>query len=300
MKPNKINFAVFAIVLIGCTSLFSGCNEPALESQWCDREIVADGKGFEWQDRDQYYDKDKRTRIGILNDENYLYVFLSTHDRMMKRHIKALGMTVWFDPKGGEKKRFGIRFPVGLPHYNRRTMLRKPSGDDLDQFRKMEMQILGPEEYEQKTMLAKDVGKYGICVSLGEEGGNLIYELKVPLTENERVRYAVRPHMAKCIGIGFETGKPGSEEMKARPRKRNGGPSDSKGRKPGGKGGGPPGGGRGGETSDNMHDKRGERMPEPFELWTRVQLSSNPDPVTSILNLGSPVSLWQTYFKMNY
>ncbi len=110
MKPDKINFAVFAIILIVCTSFFSGCNEPALESQWCDREIVADGKGYDWRDSDQYYDKDKRTRVGILNDENYLYVFLSTHDRMMKRQIKALGMTVWFDLEGGEEKKFGIRF----------------------------------------------------------------------------------------------------------------------------------------------------------------------------------------------
>ncbi len=295
MKPNKINAVVFAIIQLICTSLFFGCNEPALESQWCDREIIADGRGYEWRDCDQYYDKDMRTRVGIFNDADYLYVFLSTHDRIMKRQIQGLGLTVWFDPVGGEEKKFGIRFPVGLPHYKWRSMLRPSSDDDLDQSREilenkqMELQILGPEEYEQKTILATDVGKYGMSVSLGEEGGNLVYELKVPLTENEKVRYAVRTDMSKHIGVGFETGKAGSGKMKEHFGKRGGGSSGGKGKRTGGH--------RGGGAPSGKHGKIGKGMPEPFALWTRMKLASNPDLLVNTAAKYPGVNAVQGYCK---
>jgi hypothetical protein len=84
-----------------------------------------------------------------------------------------------------------------------------PSSEDPDPLKKVledpktELQLLGPDEHEQKTMLRSDVMSYGIAVNVGQTAGNLVYELKIPLTHNGEVRYAVRTDMAKGIGVGF-------------------------------------------------------------------------------------------------
>jgi len=232
-------------------------------------EINVDGKNSEWQNGYQYYNEENTAMVSMYNDDSYLYIILSSHDRKIKRLILNFGLTVWFDQEGGKEKALGIRFPVGMPcYYNsgmRMPIMHDPSGDDSDQFRKMlenpqmELQLLGPRKNEQKTMLHADVGKYGINTKMGEVDGNIVYELKVPLTQNEQTRYAIRPDPAKRIGVGFETGKSDLKGMKKRFGKRGGGRSEM-GRRP----------------PDGMSGRRGGKMPEPFELWTKVQLASRP------------------------
>ncbi len=270
MKSKRIIFASITIFLFIFISICCGCNEPKLKSAWRDREITVDGKNAEWQDCDQFYDKDTRTLVGILNDESHLYVLLSINDRMIKRQVMGFGLTVWFDPKGGKEKKLGIRFPVGMPHHMRGCINDQPYGEDSDLIRKMfenpimELQILGPDEHEQKTILLADVRSYGIDVKVDRTERTLVYELKIPLTQNLQIRYAVRTDAAKRIGLGFETGKPDQEEMKKRPGKR--------GRGSGGKGGGR--GGMGGEERpEGVAGRHGGKMPESFELWTRLQLA---------------------------
>ncbi|MCP4579783.1 MAG: hypothetical protein GY846_26225 [Deltaproteobacteria bacterium] len=245
-----------------------------------------DGKSNEWQGCEQYYDEDARTLVGMYNDDSHLYILLSSHDQKMKRRILGMGLTVWFDQDGGKEKKFGVRFPVGMPRHMRASMGKAPDGDASDRFRKilenpkMELQLLGPEEYEQKTMFLADVEKYGINTKVAEVEGNLIYELKVPLTKNQQTRYAIRTDMAKRIGVGFETGKPVLEETKERSVKMDedrggkGGGRGGKGGGRGGRGGIPPEGLDRGSPSEGMGAKRGGKMPESFELWTKVQLAS--------------------------
>ena len=281
MTSRNLNIFFWAFLMLFFSVSLVGCKDPKLKSTWRDREICVDGSSSEWQGCDQYYDEDSRTLVGVLNDENYLYLLLSTHDRERKRQIVGSGLTVWFDPKGGTAKGFGVRFPVGIPRH-RRSMGPFP-GDDGSDFSKrnfddpkMELQLLGPEQYEQKTMLLENVEKYGIEIKVGEVEGNLIYKLKVPLTQRGKIRYAVRTGLAKSVGVGFETGKMVPEEMV--------GSSGKKGGDGGGRGGGPgkmgrrSPGGMGGEDSQNkMSGRKREKPPEPFELWTRVVLASKPD-----------------------
>lgn len=278
MTPNKPVFIFLTIFMISALILFVGCREPKLSSISRDREIHIDGKSDEWLDFDQYYDEDTRTLVGMLNDESHLYVLLSINDPMIKRQVMGFGLTVWFDPNGGKEKTFGIRFPVGMPRHMSSSFRGGPSGEDSDPLKKMlenpktELQLLGPDEHEQRTMLRSDVMSYGIEVDVGRTTGNLVYELKIPLTHNGQVRYAVRTDMAKRIGVGFETGKPDQEEMKERSGKRGGG---GKGGGRGGMGRGAPGGMGGGGRSEGMAGKHGGKKPEPLELWTKIQLSKN-------------------------
>ena len=48
----------------------------------------------------------------VVNDGEFLYLRMSASDAGTRMEIMRLGMTVWFDPAGGTKKKLGLRYPV--------------------------------------------------------------------------------------------------------------------------------------------------------------------------------------------
>ena len=50
-----------------------------------------------------------------MNDGQFLYLVLSAGDPATRTQILRQGLILWFDPKGAEKKHFGLKFPVGVP-----------------------------------------------------------------------------------------------------------------------------------------------------------------------------------------
>ena len=56
---------------------------------------------------------DEPVSIAAANDGTFLYLVLTASDRAARMQILRRGLIVWFDGAGGEKKRFGIKFPVG-------------------------------------------------------------------------------------------------------------------------------------------------------------------------------------------
>ena len=251
-----------------------GCNDPELSSKWCDRGIIVDGIDTEWQDWVPYYDKETRVLIGMYNDEDYLYIRLSSRHHEIQRQVLVAGLTVWFEQKANNKRTFGVHFPVGILPEKRMSMFRDSSGKDADLLRQLlemsqtEIQLLGPGENEQITMAASNIGRFDIDVKVDNAEGNLVYELKVPLTQNEQTPYAVLTDRADRIHIGFETGKIELEKMAEDPRQRD---TMDRGRGRMGRRSGGMGGGRGGM---NREQSGGRQICEPLELWTNVNLAS--------------------------
>ena len=96
-----------------CT-LFFGCNIPSLNSDWCTRQITIDGKYSDWPGRETYYSEKDNLTINLLNDREYLYLCLITRNRELEIQLMESGLVAWFDQQGGEKKIFGVSFPIGL------------------------------------------------------------------------------------------------------------------------------------------------------------------------------------------
>ena len=280
MNSKNNDIILFSIILI-IIFILQACNAKEVKSSWCNLEIVADGNDCDWKSYNKYYDKDTRTMTGFVNNENDLYIFMSSHDQRIKRQILESGLTVWFDPEGGKEKKLGVRFPVGMPHFMRNPMVPDRLDRILHQSEKMsdiecqrELQLLGPGEGEQKTLLASDVHKYDINVMVREIEGNFVYELKIPLTLKDQIGYAVKTDFTKSIGVGFETGDSDVDDMPGRFKGMGGGHGDTGGGGPpramgvelAEMGGGPPPGGKRGRT-------RQRNMPEPLGLWLSVKLA---------------------------
>jgi hypothetical protein len=257
-----------ALVIAG-TGLFASARQR-IDSQWRDREIAVDGDSGDWPGPLRPLEDKHPIVAAASNDDQFLYVVLSTSDAAVRRQILRQGLTVWFDPGGGDKKHFGIKFPVGGLGQDaparQRGGFREPRGggssdpggqtpqaDQLDPPNRLE--IYGPQKGDAHSFVTEMAP--GIAVKIGQAEGRLVYELKVPLTRTADRPYAIEAKPGAALGLGLETPK----------AERPQGPGFGGFGGRGGMGGRGMGGGRGRE-SDRFEP------PKPLKLWATIQLAA--------------------------
>lgn len=268
----------WSVILFLLTLLFVACGSIELNSIWLDREVTVDGKHGEWLNALMYFEEEN-VSLGLLNDENFMYICLIAEDPMIRNQIMMQGLTLWFDPNGGKEKIFGIQFPISMPEgemqqrgMQARDVQMKPERDEQDPERRRqiptrqmtELEILGPGKDESTRMLITEA--VGINVGIRASSGMLVYELQVPLQLTEEFPYAIGAEAGNAIGIRLETPKINRQNM--------------------GRGmvGGMPGGGRGGMGGmPGGGGMRGggmrPRMPEPLKIRAKIQLASNSEAI---------------------
>ena len=240
-------------------------------SQLRDAAIVADGDFGDWYGSLQPFGEHP-VSMQALNDKDFLYLRLTASDSSMRKQIMRLGLTVWFDPSGGDKKKFGIRYPVvehgSGPAEEREECERgggrhgpgrgrggeegmaPPPSDRVD--------ILGPGKDDARSLTHQALS--GVEVAVRVDQGVLQYELKVPLARSADHPYAVGTEAGKTVGVGLETGKFEQPSHEGR-----GGRS--------GRMGGHRGGGRGGGGSRDGGEGREFEPPKPLKAWATVAIA---------------------------
>ena len=293
MKRSKMP-AIWVSMIVLIALSVTGCNELEVDSSWRDHEITIDGMGTDWQDP-MVYAEDAKIAVGLVNDAQYMYICLTPADIRTATQMATAGFTVWFDPEGGKKKRFGIRFPLGMqgggdPMMFRESMSRermsrergaRGSMQDSTRYQRMfammgnQLDILGPDE--DKSVRVAVLSAKGIEVQLGYSRGRVVYELKVPLARDAEHPYGIGTALGETIGIGFATSELDREKMMETMGQGRGGRGGGRGGGGGmkGGGGGMRGGGRGGRGGMGGMRPSGGQMPEPLELWAKVTLASN-------------------------
>lgn len=210
MKNNKKNIVFLTLFVIASFILLSSCNTPTnLQSKWRDRYIVIDGKDNEWQECRLYNDRMTGTDIGIYNDDDYMYIYFSTMDLDIQRAVVTQGFFIWFDETGGKNKALGIRYPIGgQPRSQGGREAPNGSGPGGKAYSVGELQILTSEKDSGKTLKVGEAARLDINVRIAtDQGGKLIYELKMPLKKTDKIPYAVVPSQLNRIGVGVMTAK---------------------------------------------------------------------------------------------
>ncbi len=209
MKKSGIYISLaLCIVTVICVS---GCENIDLTSKWRDRDIVVDGIDTDWKHATVFLEN-TRVAIGLLNDEDYLYISMSPWDIRRQNHIINSGLIVWFDPDGNHEKRFGICFPLEKEYETPLKVLendRKASEKTLHAFREMQdsLEIIISGEQQPIQMHISEERASGISVAVGNSDGRLFYEMKVPIHTGNGKPYAINPNSKKPFNIGFETPK---------------------------------------------------------------------------------------------
>jgi uncharacterized membrane protein YgcG len=265
---------IFAALLDGC----AGAVQVA--SRWDDNPIRIDGDSSDWTDSTVFVQKDD-FRLGVMNDDKYLYVCLMSNLPNLGRQVMFRGMTIWFDPNGGEKKTVGIRYPIGMGGMGMPVRAEGGEGNQGDQGDRdrsrfdpetspalSEFEYLGPSENDRQRVSKLEA--QGVEVQLKSTQDRFVYELKIPLVYSSQHPYSLETRPGSAIGIGVESNAPQRSQFAQR------GEGSGRGGVGGGEGRGFGGGGRGGMRGGMRGGAGGERPSGSnanFSFWGHVQLA---------------------------
>ncbi len=258
----------WSFILFLFAIFFIACDHFQLSSIWRDSEVTIDGRHDDWLNALMYFEEENIS-LGLQNDESFLYICMVVENPMIRSQIMGQGLMLWFEPAGGKKRIFGIKYPVGMPEEERqmrrmregdapmkpRREEQEPEGIRQTPMRQMtELEILGPGKDERIRLPIKEAK--GININLSASSGTLVYELKIPLSQDEQNPYAIGTQAGSSIGIRLETPKINRSNMRR------------------GMAGGMPGGGGRGGMGRMPGGGMGFRMPEPLKVKAIVQLAS--------------------------
>ncbi len=281
MKMLLKNSQSIALCAIALGAMMSGCASVDLASHWKDRVVTLDGKNTEWNDA-VWTINDKPVAIGVLNDDEYLYLAVMTSSMDYQRQIMRNGLAVWIDRDGGSAKNFGLRYaPLVRPTQPDRSSSengmdeREPPPDNeamrTNLAANFGVEILGPAAGEHHPPGADARGD--IDVQAGWDEGVLVIEMKVPLSDAPQHRFSVRAHPGAKLGLGVEL----AEMHAPRERSESNALENLREQEPGSAGspaegmrggGGRRGGGRGGRGPG------GQRV-EPLSIWAKITLAQH-------------------------
>jgi hypothetical protein len=275
----------FLFLLLAALTTIPACS-PTLQlaSRWSDQPMMIDGNLAKWSDSTLFMEKDG-LRFGVMNDKDYLYVCAMSAVPNLGRQLIARGMTVWFDPNGGEKKVYGVRFPIGGM---RGGMMMRPEGereaprdigerapegprkrfDEIEQQSLQEFEFLGPGPDDRQRVLRMQ--GQGVEFHLTATPERFVYEMKIPLAYSSKHPYALESYAGSAIGVGFDS-NPAVRPMAGESEGGGaGGGAPPEGGGSGGRGGRTGGGRGGGMRPGGMQQ---ERANVSFNIWAHVQLA---------------------------
>ena len=259
-----ITFRIMTLLTVAAVALVTGCGgtKQAVSSSPVAAGTETDGELSEWGGGLTRIEGEEFS-LAVSNDEEFLYVVLHTFDRAATGQILAFGLTVWFDPQGGDDRIFGVQYPVGLMNsdaassVNSRQAQQDPSQlEALVDGMKNEIILLGKDSDGGRWAI-QDV--LAIDADFQFENEQLTYELRVPLQKTSWNEYAIGAAPGSVIGLGLETPE---LDMSAMRESFGGGPPPGGGGAAGGRSGGggrPPGGGR-------------PQSPDRIQVWVQVPL----------------------------
>ena len=264
-----MNVRTLSLSLALCLTTIVGVGaavKPQFVSGLRSSAITVDGRYDDWQGNLEPFGN-LPVSVQFLNDGEFLYMRLTATDVAARMQIMRQGLTVWFDPGGGTKKKIGVRYPVvergdgeeGRSGGRRRGGDR-PGGESPEESAASDrVDLLGPGKNDARSLTRDHLP--GVDVALHTEQGAIQYELKVPLAKTADRTFALDVQPGKTIGIGLETPK-----MPQRAVGQGGGGYGGGGM--GGRGG--MGGGRRGGGRRGGGEERGFQAPKPLNGWATV------------------------------
>lgn len=246
--------------------MLASCSNIFVNSKWSDAGINIDGIADDWTSKAIYFD-DEQVSIRFQNDEEYLYICLSTLNRMRMNDILMRGVIIWLKPDNGSKM-FGVKYPIAETEGFRTEgfRMRETQTDKLENEERIlqllnaqnEVQVINEEQYS--LYLIPTISNYKLKAKLGLKDSHFIYELRVPLLDSQNAPITLNSSAGEIISISIES--PGMNEKI---------PMGSKGRRGTG---GPGMGGMSGSAPSRMP---GSRIPEKLkelDLAFEVQLTA--------------------------
>ncbi|MCK5743007.1 MAG: hypothetical protein KAH48_12395, partial [Chlorobi bacterium] len=254
-------------------ALISSCSSTSQLSKRAEPAAVTiDGDLSEWQDDMTYYE-DEKINVGLKNDNDYLYISLSTASRTCRQRIFRTGLVFKFDTEKDGVEPVTMRFPAprmregrgrGIPAQNN-----DPAVAEEDILNRLSEDIIFFDKNTElpERMTVKESGYKGKCAYTN---GLFTIEIAVPLLKSNTAKYALGSMSGETLFLGIETFQPDMSKMKRRMQELGHDGGGMSGGGSGRRGGGMKGGGMGGRGGGDMMTRN---RPEQMKLEIKVQLA---------------------------
>ena len=265
------------LILILAGLVFNSCGDTKINSTWRSQNITIDGNESDWGNS-LIPSGDMDASIGILNDNSYLYICLTTSDPETEGKILMNGLTLWFQGSENINDKFGIHYPMGISDSNA-----APPDQDI----RPDRRTFNPSQIQENLLKTKTgleiINTNGekiripvselkdIQIKMTLDKGKIVYELKMPLNQKNSKTYALNANTDGIVRLGIESGTtnrmgiipPGGNF--GMPGNGEEGPGGGPGGGPDGAGFPPPGGGMGREMFSSS----------PINFWINIKLATN-------------------------
>jgi hypothetical protein len=107
--PRTFSSALLLLVAIN----FSNCSHKLNpEGSYQRTAVSVDANLKEWSQPLHFGNKSGTIQYSVTNDNEHVYIALLSKDEPTEQKILKMGMTVYFDPEGGESKAISINYPM--------------------------------------------------------------------------------------------------------------------------------------------------------------------------------------------
>lgn len=260
---------ILVLLLLAVLSL-NGCSMAKIESLRKTRNIVIDGNDKDWVDA-KYYVEDKNMVIGVMNDDEFLYVCFYPTTQEQTQMILTRGCTLWLNNDAKRKKDYGINFPLGIqfgkPQRPKENFNELSAGKNDSFDPKMtknllnkiprELKIIGLEKNKINHFQFSELKNMELAIDCYKS--LFAYEMKIPLQKSEESSFSVNAEPGSEIALGIEVPELDLDEKKSDMQRPEGDMSGGRGGMSGGDRGG-------GMNASNSTSNSG------FDLWLKIKL----------------------------
>lgn len=177
-----------------------------------------DGSIEEWGERLTPVD-DASVSVAAHPTDSLLYVALLVQDRALVRSLAVNGLVVWVDPSGGQRRAYGVQYPLGLRRQRAGQQAAAPeqgpaseqSAVGLDDVSLAELEVVRGDTARRRIPARFSSGLRGKAVL---DPSSLIYEVAIPIgasSDGSRA-HGLRTALSGPVGLGLEIPEPEEEE----------------------------------------------------------------------------------------
>lgn len=175
---------------------------------------AVDGSIEEWGERLTPVDGPSVSAAALPTD-SLLYVALLVQDRALVRSLAVNGLVVWVDPAGGQRRAYGIQYPLGLRR--QRAGQAQAAGPEqgaagIDDISLAELEVVRGDSTRQRIPARFSSGLRGKAVL---DPSSLIYEVAIPVgasPDAARATHGLRASLDGPIGLGLEIPEPEEDD----------------------------------------------------------------------------------------
>jgi hypothetical protein len=205
--------------LSGTFFFFSCSHKLAPEGHFQSTPIVTDGKTDDWPIPLRFSNGSRTLQYNVTNDDNNIYICISSKEAATQLRILRSGMTIWLDPKGEKNKTMALYFPIGKQpdpeRYSGRNS--KSTGSDVNT-REAEL-LLQSNYYNTIGFLDMENGQFGVtdtkspiqlAIKHNDQDSVLVYEVMIPVRNVLGADWEARANK-KSFSVGIVlNGTPGT------------------------------------------------------------------------------------------